>query len=409
MSLLKKNKTMIKQIFRFNYVLIWVLISLFSNHSVSSQIRSSYDSLDISINNYIKENNIPGLLACVVKGNKVEWLNTYGFSNIENKVEMKPDAILNIASVSKLFTATAIMQLWEKDKINLKADINTYLPFSIRNPKFPNTPISIQQLLTHSSSIIDGSAIWESYSCGDPTISLEYWITNYFKPDGEFYNEKENFSENKPGSIDNYSNVGYGLLGYIVERVSGQPFNEYCNDNIFNPLEMVNSGWLISEIDIANHITPYVYMSDDLRDDMANHFNHLFPGESEFQRYTNIATCLYSCSNYPDGYVRTSIIELSHFLIACMNNGEYQNKRILKKQTLDLILSPQTEINKNTGLGWHKENIFWGHNGSDPGVQTELFFNPETKIGIIIIQNSLEGESFDILKSIYNVVSADKK
>ena len=400
---------MTKQLFKFNNILFCIVISLLSNHPISSQVYTSYDSLDETINNYIRDNNIPGLVACVVIGNKIEWINSYGFSNIENKVEMKPDAIINIASVSKLFTTTAIMQLWEKDKISLKADINTYLPFSIRNPKFPGVPITIQQLLTHTSSIVDGSALWESYSCGDPSISLEYWVTNYFKPDGEFYNEKENFSENEPGSIDNYSNVGYGLLGYIVERVSGQTFNEYCNENIFKPLKMVNSGWLISEIDTANHITPYVYMSDDLRDDMANNFNHLFPGEKEFKRFTNIATCLYSCPNYPDGYVRTSIIELSHFLIACMNNGEYKDNRILKKQTLDLILSPQIEKNKNIGLGWHKEKIFWGHNGSDPGVQSELFFNPETKIGIIIIQNSLEGESFDILKNIFNVVSADKK
>ena len=400
---------MTKQIFKCNSILIYVAISLLLNHPVSSQAFTKYDSLDISINNYIKENNIPGLLACVVRGDKVEWLNSYGLANIENKAEMKSDAIINIASISKLFTATAIMQLWENDKINLDADIDTYLPFSIRNPKFPDVPITVKQLLTHTSSIIDGSALWESYSCGDPTISLKYWITNYFKPDGEFYNEKENFSENKPGSTDWYSNVGYGLLGYIVERVTGQPFNEYCNENIFKPLEMDNSGWLISEIDTTNCITPYVYMSDDLRDDMANNFNHLFPGERDFRKFTNIATCLYSCSNYPDGYVRTSIIELSHFLIACMNNGEYQSKKILGRQTLELMLSPQTEINKNQGLGWHKEKIFWGHNGSDPGVQSELFFNPETKIGIIIIQNSLEGESFDILKNIYNVVSADKK
>jgi CubicO group peptidase (beta-lactamase class C family) len=173
------------------------------------------------------------------------------------------------------------------------------------------------------------------------------------------------------------------------------------------PLGMKNTGWLLSEIDTTDHITPYVYMSEELRDDMANHFNHLFPCETEFAPNTNIAACLYSCPNYPDGYVRTSINELSKFLIACMNDGQYSDARILEAQTLRRMMSQQTEMNTNQGLGWHREGVFWGHNGSDPGVQTEMFFEPETKIGVIVIQNSLEAESFDILKRIHQIAASE--
>ncbi len=124
------------------------------------------------------------------------------------------------------------MQLWENGQLSLEEDINIYLPEPIRNPHFPDIPITIQQLLTHTSSINDGSAYGESYSCGDPKISLTDWITNYLRKEGTFYNEMENFLLKEPGEQHQYSNVGYGLLGYIVEEITDKPFNSYCQQHI---------------------------------------------------------------------------------------------------------------------------------------------------------------------------------
>jgi len=390
-----------------NYrIAIYVFFLLFFIENGYSQGKAKYDSLDIVIENYLSVNNVPGLAACIVKGDEVIWKNAYGFANIDKQKPFRLESVMHIASVSKLFTTTAIMQLWEQGKLELDTDINEYLPISVRNPKFPDASITVRQLLTHTSTLADGSAYWNSYACGDPGISLKYWITNYFSSEGEFYNETENFLPNKPGTINRYSNTGFGLLGYIVEEISNTPFNEYCNNNIFKPLGMKNTGWLISEIELTKHVTPYVYMSNEIRDEMANDFSHLCPGEKEFALGKNIATCLFSSPNYPDGMLKTNINELSNFLVACMNKGKYENVSILKEQTLNKMLNSQNSSDHNHGFCWYKKGQFWGHNGIDPGVQTEMFFEPETNIGIIIFQNSLlESDTFSLLKKIYSIAS----
>ena len=258
---------------------------------------------------------------------------------------MSIDGIMNIASISKTFTATAVMQLWEKELIQLDADIHLYLPFHVRNPRHPEIPITIKQLLTHTSSIVDGNYYDASYSDGDPHISLEDWVTGYLVPGGQFYNEKQNFSKTEPGSSHEYSNVGFGLLGYLVEQISGMPFNEYCRVHIQEPLGMKQSGWFIHEIDSSKHITPY-----------------------EFTAQENQPLELYSFPNYPDGLLRTSVRELSFFLLAIMNGGKCNQVRILEKSTLKEMLQALVETEDGQGLCWHqiKFEDLWGHSGGDP-------------------------------------------
>ncbi|RLD57136.1 MAG: serine hydrolase, partial [Bacteroidetes bacterium] len=275
-------------------VVLWLGIATFYCSPVQSQ--DSFKELEKYIVSQVIENKIPGIACCVVKENRMIWSGAYGWANIEKGIPMSIDGIMNIASISKTFTATAVMQLWEKEEIRLDTDINLYLPFPVRNPHHPELPITVSQLLTHTSSIVDGDYYDASYSDGDPLISLEDWVTGYLVPGGQFYNEKQNFSKTAPGFEHEYSNVGFGLLGYLVERISGMPFNEYCRVHIQEPLGMKQSGWFIHEIDSSKHITPY-----------------------EFTAQENQPLELYSFPNYPDGLLRTSVRELSYFLLAIMN------------------------------------------------------------------------------------------
>jgi CubicO group peptidase (beta-lactamase class C family) len=300
--------------------------------------RKPYDSIDFYINQYIKENNIPGFACCIVKDDQMHWYNAYAKANVGEDKTMSIDGIMNIASISKTFTATAAMQLWEREQIKLDADASEYLGFKVRNPNYPDTPITVYQILTHTSSILDGSYYGESYACGDPAISLKYWIHNYLIPEGEYYMEDENFGEWEPGTQSAYSNVAFGLLGLIVEEVARQPFNEYCKEFIFEPLGMHNTGWFLSEIETDHHIKSYVYVSEEDRNEIVNN-KKLLPDETEFISGSNIVTCLYSFPNYPDGLVRTSIRELSYFLISIMNEGIYNGSRILKKSTIEKMLT----------------------------------------------------------------------
>jgi CubicO group peptidase (beta-lactamase class C family) len=310
---------------------------------------------------------------------------------------MSNDLIMNIGSVSKTITTTAVLQLWEKGLIDLDEDINKYVSFKVRNPNHPNLAITVRQILTHTSSIRDGSVYDNSYSCGDPKISLKHWIKNYLMPDGEYYNQKENYNDWKPGSESDYSNVAFGLLGYLIEEVSQMPFNEYCKKNIFTPLHMNNTGWYLSEVNLENHIVPYKYLFD-------KHLIKGFNSQSKKENNKNIPLCFYSFPNYPDGLLKTSVHDLSNFLIAIMNNNKFNDSQILKESTIKEMLTRQ-ESNDYQGLCWGTWAMksLWGHSGGDPGIRTHMHFDPDAKIGVITFRNNDNDYSYDVVKALYNI------
>ena len=397
-----------------NSVIFLTCALLIQGNLAISQIISKYDSLDITVKNYMSEAKVPGFVACIAKDSVMVWSKSYGQADIHNNIPMSIHALMNIGSISKTFTATAAMQLWEKGLIDLDADITIYLPFKIRNPKYPDKPITIFQILTHTSSIQDGEVYGNSYSCGDPSISLKDWIYNYLTPGGKYYNQNESFCDWSPGIKQRYSNVAFGLLGLIVEEVAKQPFNEYCKSHIFEPLGMKNTGWFLYEIDIKNHIKPYAYVTQENRADLIKE-GKLYPNETEFTVGSIIENCLYSFPNYPDGLVRTSVKELSYFLIAMMNGGELNGAKILNRNTVDKMLSLQITGNNSQGLCWHTFEfesllghvLLWGHAGGDPGIATYMFFNPSNKTGMITFQNISAGGTFKIIKELYLTTQSD--
>lgn len=141
-------------------LIMFSLLLISQTASVTSiQAQPKYDSIDTSIKNFIAGRKIPGFVACIVKDSTIIWSKSYGQADLQNNIRMSMDAIMNIGSISKTFTTTAAMQLWEKGQLDLNADINNYLGFKIRNPNYPDQPITISQILTHTSSIRDGKAL----------------------------------------------------------------------------------------------------------------------------------------------------------------------------------------------------------------------------------------------------------
>lgn len=344
--------------------------------------------------------HIPGIAACVVKGDSIVWSGAYGYANIEMEKPMSIESLINIASISKTITATAIMQLWEKGNLELDVDIGNYLHFGVRNPYFPDLPITIRQLLTHTSSIADAPSIKIGYQCGDPDTSLKEWISNYFKPTGLYYDSTANFHEEAPDSLREYSNVGFGLLGLIVEEVAGVSFNSYVQQNIFNPLKMYDSGYFLSEIDTNKLAIPYLYLGP-LQKSLGTNQQSKLP---YFNPY-----CHYSFWNYPDGLVRTSVKDLSKFALAYMHDGRFLGSQILMEETIDLMMSLQLseKINgdRDQGLSWFQSpSLFptWYHGGSDPGVSTRLYINKEDDLSVIVFQNANQDNSYYIVRMLYD-------
>jgi CubicO group peptidase (beta-lactamase class C family) len=188
-------------------LLVWILLVV----PYRALGRSSSESLNRYVGKAMEMNHIPSVAALRVtdRGATTETA-FWGYANIENKEAPTADTAYLLASVSKLFVATAIMQLEERGLLSLGDDVNTLLPDgfpSIRNPSYPNVPITVRQLLTHTGSIRDDwSVIDESYvyDAVDPEISLQAFTKTYFTPSMS----KSYRSKHKPGTDYAYANMG---------------------------------------------------------------------------------------------------------------------------------------------------------------------------------------------------------
>jgi CubicO group peptidase (beta-lactamase class C family) len=375
------------------------------------------------LNAYIEQtmamNYIPGLSVSIVKNGSIVWGNNYGYANTADSILVNQNTLFLLSSVSKTITATALMQLWEEQYFQLDDPINNYLPFTVSHPDYPNTELTFKMLLTHTSGIKDR---WNTmtYYDGDPELELGYFLEEYLISGGEFYNANGNFTNSNPGTNYEYSNIGAALIGYLVEVISEIPFNEYCNENIFEPLEITNAGWFLSEIDIDELAIPYeisggsgntcyeigcgIYDENnpcscdsecEYYDDCCSDYEDIcgeFGTGSGDGTVTLNAINHYGYADYPSGQLRMSAYDLSKITIAYLNNGLYQEIQLLEANTIELIKSiPYPNVDPVQGLIWYYKNeserTLFGHNGGDSGSSTEMFISFSDEIGVIILSN----------------------
>lgn len=340
----------------------------------------SLEELDQMISQQVEQDQIPSLVTGIIKEDSLIWQGFYGFHNLENREAPTKQTIYHLASISKTFTAVAAMQLHEQGKLDLEQDINLYLPFSIRNPHFPDQSITARMLLTHTSSLAwptnEENPQFNDRFPGDSATPLAEWIPAYLLPDGDKY-LSITWQQNAPGSTLQYTNVGLALLGYLVEVISGQNFAEYCQDHIFDPLQMAHSGFLLSEVDTS--LLASLYYED----------NVIEP---------------YSVPHYPASMVKSSLEELSHFLIAIMNGGVYRGTRILQEQSVQEMLQIQVPAAKLGYVWQYVDNGWVGHNGGYWGVSSNFDFHPEKRVGVILLANTNGKASLYSGGNIYKLV-----
>jgi CubicO group peptidase (beta-lactamase class C family) len=324
--------------------------------------------------------HLPSLAAAVVRDGDITWARGYGKADREAGIAADPDTVYMLASVSKTIICAAAMQLWEQGSLDLDADVNTYLPFPVRNPAYPSTAITARQLLTHTSSIHDRYSLWgtmyhptpQGYCHGDPTISMHDLLAGYLVPGGPYFVAGQNFYGQTPGQYYHYSNIGADVAAYLVEVISGTDYDQFCKDNIFTPLGMTQTGYHLADITTPNLAMPYRY---DI-------------GAARFEPYYQ-----YGYPDYPCGCLRTSATMLSRWLRCFMNYGELEGVRILKRTTVEEIRRPQIPGNWWQGLIFYYSanhgNPLIGHSGSDFGVATKMFFEADADRpkGVIMLAN----------------------
>ncbi len=328
-------------------------------------------NIDSILQAAMTEKHVPGLSALILKKGIPVWQNNYGYARIEDSIPVTENTMFMLASISKTFISTAVMHAFEDGGINLDGDINTYLPFEIHNPNYPDEIITLRQLLTHTSSLQDNWTVLSlGYTFGyDSPVSLGDFMKGYFVPGGEWYSESGNFYNEKPGTAYHYCNEGAALAAYILESIEGISFPDYTQANIFDPLCMENTSWFLAGADTFNVAMPYRWKDG----------NYLANG-------------YYCYPDYPGGQLRTSVISLAKFLAMIMNNGSWNGQQILSQSSIDATFSLQVpNLDSTQGIIWYQyvigDRTCWGHSGGDAGVSTNMYFSPKDSTGIITLTN----------------------
>ncbi|HXL23619.1 MAG TPA: serine hydrolase [Candidatus Dormibacteraeota bacterium] len=310
----------------------------------------------------LERSDVAGAVVLVMKDGQTLLRKGYGYSDAEKKTAVDPAATaFRLASISKLFTWVSVMQLVEQNKLDLDADVNTYLDFQI-HPAF-DKPVTLRNLMTHTAGFEE--VVRDLLFTSEKSkVSLRQFLIDN-QPRRLF----------PPGVIPGYSNYGVGLGGYIVERVSGQPFEQYVHDHIFAPLGMTHSGF---EQPLPSSVTP----SNGYRatDGKPVGFEIFLPA--------------------PAGGVSSSAADMSRFALALLNGGELDGKRILQPETLAAMWTPQFRANDALPpicMGfyesWRNGLHFIGHDGDLLAFHSRFLLEPQKKLVLFVSYNSRGSES----------------
>jgi CubicO group peptidase (beta-lactamase class C family) len=324
--------------------------------------------LDDLLTQEMEENHVPGAAVAVVKDGKLFFAKGYGYADLENKIPVDPEqTMFRIGSVGKVITWTAVMQLVEQGKLDLDADINTYLDFRI--PDTYPQPITLKHLMTHTSGIEDR------------------WLESLVPDASELVSEREWLIANFPGRVRppgeaaGYSNYNAMLAGYIVARVSGQPYDQYIHEHIFDPLGMT-------------HSNVHLQMPEDLRPFASRSYTYV---DGAFQPFPDY---LAQPAGLPSGFHQASVTDMARFMIARLEGGFYGDAstkvRILEESTaqkmLTTLYTPDPHLPGTAyGLFDFSDNGQWtlGHGGYAPVTNSELLLLPDRHLGVFVVYNSL--------------------
>ncbi len=330
--------------------------------------------VDKFMNDEMSKSHIPGTVISIVKDGKVFFTKGYGYANVEKNIRVDADSTLfRVASLSKLFTATAAMQLSEEGKLDIKSNANQYLKkFKIKNP-FPQ-PVTAAQMMMHT----DGTT--------KRRIGLAAETPEKMLPLGDYLAKYMPAIEWQPGTLYSYSSHSTALLGYLVETISQTPFVEYIDKNILQPLSMRRTTFLQPPSPLADNLaTGYQYKKGKY--------------QAVPYLYLNIA---------PAAAISTTATDMTHFMNAYLQYGRYQDKRILKENTVREMLTRHFHHPMLPGTGysfrerWVNNIRTWGHLGSLRGYSASLTLIPEKNIGIFIANNSFTGLSSSFLNQFFD-------
>jgi len=321
--------------------------------------------LDLEIERIFRQSDSPGLAVGVVKDQELRYAKGFGVVNLETGGKVTPRTLFHMASITKPFVATSIVQLLEQEKLSLDDRIVEHLPyFEMMDRRYDR--LTIRQFLTHSSGMPDVT----NYHWDEPEYdegALERYVRSL----------TDRMLVSMPGEKFTYSNMAFEVLGDLIAKVSGQSFADYVKEHILLPLGMNDSSILIRDVEPALLANGHI-QEEGGQIRVSEHY--------AYNRAHGPSSCLYS-----------NVVDMSRWAIANMNRGELEGARILDASSYELLWTPAVEAGvsdgppRYIGLSWFLSDYGGyqtvSHGGRDIGYQTNFVMVPDAGVAVIVLSN----------------------
>lgn len=270
-----------------------------------------------------------------------------------------------LASISKTFTGTMVMQLVEDGLLDLDAPVDDYLPYSVRHPAHPGVAVTTRMLLTHTTGLRDDFALLGMVSTAgmDPTVTLADFSRDYVADAAHW--------SAAPGTAYEYCNAGYGILGHLVEAISGEDFRARSEARLLAPLDLDGAGWFLEDVELERIATPYAWAMRTDRYSPLEHGGYAF---------------------YPASSLRASVAGMARYARAVARGYELDGARVLSMELSDEMRRvPFPDVRRDQALAWSHDTIndhrFIHHSGATNGGSTQLYVG-EDGVSIVVLTNS---------------------
>ena len=347
---------------------------------------STPEELTADLATIFANSSAPGFSVSVVANETVLYTHAFGNAHLTNQKSFATTTVQPIGSISKTFIAAALVKAIDEGYFTLETDINSILPIELVNPKQPEATIKVKHLVTHTSSLVDNSEIylatyrilpgedmgtsgaeilndWLDFEQRE-AMPLDELMAEYYLEDGDGY-FASNFAATAPGTQWSYSNLASSLAAFLIESATGMSFAEYVSSKIFTPLGMAHSSYQRPETGAAT-----LYWDK------------------------NTPLPAYASDSYPDGSVHTNAEDMSKYLLDMMNGAKGKSTLLFSQEGYQMLFTPlladeivPSVLGQNQGIFWFLNNETIKHDGSDPGVTTNIEFDRNGESGFVLLTN----------------------
>lgn len=318
-----------------------------------------------------------GLAVAVVKDGQIVYHNEFGYANLETQEPVKENSLFRIASISKSFSATSIMQLVEKGLVSLDTDVSDLAGFTIRNPKFPDEVITLEMLLSHTSSLNDSEGYF-TLDVVNPSVNPN-WANCY--------------NDYAPGAGYEYCNLNFNLVGTFIERLSGERFDQYVVNHVLKPLGLYG-GYCVDSLDTSRFVSLYSFEDGTFVEQKEAY-------EPRSERIANYHFGYDTPVFSPTGGMKISACDLARYMMMHMGWGTAPDGTVIISEASSRSMQTPRSDPEHYGLAlWHDYDKIpgvelVGHTGGAYGLRSAMFWAPDRSFGLVCISSGARGDFED--------------